>query len=217
MMQIEHFYSLMLSIPEPVVNGIFSIFATAVGSIFAYRQARKRAAADLARLERDQNLTTRREARVYMFQKQHELFERLSSSFVEACNAVSFLFPLVERGEPSGLEAKTKYREEMYKAAVDVHNQAQLSLRSAYPFVSKKTFQSGLDLLKIMRSHINAYGEKRVKPLCVSSDIGDFEVDDRFYRENHELYPKLDAFLETLKNDLDVMRLTVTEHESEKK
>ena len=198
-----------------IVTGILGLVASVASAFISYRLAIRKFAADLAQLERDQNLTTRREARVYMFQRQYELFERLSSSFVEACNAAIVLFSIVESGEPSDLELRKEYRESRYSAAADAHDKAQAALRCAYPFVKSEVYQSGRALLEVLYSHVRVYGSTRVKPLYKADYIDDPDVDSRFYQENQELYSKLDAFLDLLKNDLDVMRLSVTESEAE--
>lgn len=205
----------MRVLTEAIIGGVVSTLVAIIGAVAAYYRARYEAKKDLRQLERDQNLTVRREARSYMFQRQYELFERLSSSFVEACNAAIFLFPIVESGEPSDLESKKKQRESRYSAAADAHDKAQVALRCAYPFVKSEVYQSGRALLEVLYSHVRVYGRTRVKPLYKADYTDDSDVDSRFYQENHELYPKLDAFLDLLKKDLDVMRLSVTESEAE--
>ena len=197
------------AVPEPVVSGLFAIVVAVVGGFIAYRQATAKAADDIKRLERDQNLSVRREATLFTFKKKYELFERLSSDFVGMINIAVQLFPVLER-MPTEREQIIELRKELLQGAADAHNAAQATLRGAYPFLTEDTFRAGIELLTTVHRHITAFGMFRIENEMRYESL-DFKDEAKFYEENSKLYERLDEFLALLRDQIDVLSLSVTE------
>lgn len=197
------------AVPESVMSGLFAIVAAVVGGIIAYRQATAKAADDLRRLERDQNLSIKREATLFAFKKKYELFERLSSDFVGMINSAIQLFPVFER-IPTDREQIIEFRRQLFQEAADAHNAAQMTLRSAYPFLTEDTFCTGIELLTTVHRHITAFGMFRIENE-MRDEPRNFKDEVKFYEENSKLYARLDEFLALLRDQIDTLALSVTE------
>ena len=197
------------AVPESVTSGLFAIVAAVVGGFIAYYQATAKAYDDLKRLERDQNLSVKREATLFTFKKKYELFERLSSDFVGMINVAIQLFPMFER-TPTDKGQVIKFRKELFQEAADAHNAAQVTLRGAYPFLTEDTFRTGVKLLATVHHHITAFGMFRIE-----NEMRDepryFKDEVKFYEENSKLYARLDEFLALLRDQIDALSLSVTE------
>lgn len=196
-----------------IISGAVAILTAGISGMISYRLAVRKARDAIKQLRLEQNLNIKREASLFSFQQKYELFERLSSGFVDMVDSASQLFLVVDY-EPLDSDELVTFRQKRFRTAGKAHDRAKTLLRSAYPFIDEDVYNSGMDLLSLAHKQIEGYRLFRI-----SEALGKRQTEpsilDKYYKYNQELYPQLDKFLSLLRDPLDALALVVTEGDGE--
>lgn len=194
-------------------NAIIPLSIAIIPAIIAYFASTRKSQDDIRQLERNQNLSIKREALLFKYKQQYMLFERLSTEFVALANSAYRLFPVKET-TPKDENEQKEHRNKLYSNACTAYNSAQTVLRSAAPFLKEETHQAELDYLGFVhRKIILPYVVLRLEGN--QSKQGSIDMPDPYELVHNELYRKLDTALEAIRPEVDALALIVAEDEAD--
>ncbi|HIU23553.1 MAG TPA: hypothetical protein IAD17_01325 [Candidatus Coprovicinus avistercoris] len=198
-MSVEKAVSLFFS--EPFVSIIISIASSFISYKCAIKESREEHRHEIDRLIKEQQLSIEREAQLYGFKKKYDATADVSNKLSNLASCASRLFPRGIEFLPKDEEKQMEYRDDLYRAASEALNSAQLSLKANTPFLSDDVFDLGMEIIRLCRAQLNyfqlLYGDIE-KEKSVNSDA---------YERTEEISRQLDRALNLMKRDLEANTL----------
>lgn len=198
-MSVEDLLPLLSS--EPFISIITALLGGFISYKLATRKSREEHRHEIDRLIKEQQLSIEREAQLYGFKKKYDATADVSSKLSNLVSCVSCLFPRGIEFLPKDEKKQMEYRGDLYRAASEAHNSAQLSLKANAPFLSDEVSDLGMEIIRLCRVQLNYF------QLLYGGIEKEKSVNSDAYEKTEEITRQLDRALNLMKRDLEANTL----------
>lgn len=190
----------IISIAVAVIAAAASITA----AILSYNAARKKVEDELKTIREQENLSIRKEAKLFEYKANFGQIQEITAAFVPLLRDVYALFPRGIEFVPRDEDERKKADQEKYERACSSHNAALSLLQAGAPFLSKERYEEGLWLLRQCNLRITSF-------LCVKTNPENATLGTSvdFYEKTAEIETAIEIWNDHLREDLDTQQLAV--------